>query len=182
VLRNREFYACATHWHGGGCANTINVARSVVQDVILNGIREDLSDPAVVEEFERRFNAALRKACAQTPTDHRRRIAQLEREVANVTDAIANGLLSAALAQRLRTAEEELSRLRARSTATTRTQPTVLVPNVRGQFLAMVERSPTCSGAIPSAGVRSCAASLARRSGCDQTHPVATCGLNTRSG
>ena len=42
MVRNREYYACASHWHGAACANTINVARSVVQDVMLDGIRKDV--------------------------------------------------------------------------------------------------------------------------------------------
>ena len=45
VVRNREYYACASHWHGAACANTINVARSVVQDVMLDGIRKDRARP-----------------------------------------------------------------------------------------------------------------------------------------
>jgi DNA invertase Pin-like site-specific DNA recombinase len=134
VLRNRESYSCATHWHGGACANTINVARSVVQEVILDGIREDLADPVVVDEFERRFHAAMRNS-RQAQADPGKRIAQLEREVANVANAIANGLLSDTLAQKLRTAEEELTRLRARRCGT---PPALIVPNVRRRFLEMV--------------------------------------------
>jgi site-specific DNA recombinase len=32
VLRNREYYACASHWNGAACSNSINVPRSLVQD------------------------------------------------------------------------------------------------------------------------------------------------------
>jgi ribosomal protein L29 len=138
VLRNREYYACASHWHGGACANTINVAKSVVQDVMLDGIREDLADSAVVDEVERRVRAALRKS-RQAPADNGMRIAQLEREAANIADAIARGLLSDALAQRLREAEEELARLRAQVRAQ-RSEPVLVLPNVRGRFLEMVKR------------------------------------------
>jgi hypothetical protein len=136
VVRNRESYSCATHWHGGACANTINVARSVVQDVILSGIREDLVDPAIVDEFEQGFRAALRQS-RQATADPRKRIEQLERQVANITDAIANGLLSESLAKKLRAAEEELAGLRAQARGP-RSAPTLIVPNVRGRFLEMV--------------------------------------------
>src|ERR1017187_7744634 len=35
VLRNRTAYACASYWNGAACTNSINVSRSVVQDVML---------------------------------------------------------------------------------------------------------------------------------------------------
>ncbi|MDE2137930.1 MAG: zinc ribbon domain-containing protein [Gammaproteobacteria bacterium] len=132
VLRNREYYACASHWHGGACSNTINVARAVVQDVMLVGISEDLADPAVVDEVERRFGVAMRRE--KKPADNRPRIAQLEREIENITNAIARGLVSDALAQRLRAAEADLRALRQ---APQRAAPTLLLPDVRARFLEM---------------------------------------------
>ena len=135
VLRNREFYACASWWNGAACANSINVPRLVVQDVMLQGIREDLTDPAVIEEFQRRAQAALRRE--RPKADHGRRIAQLQAEVANLTDAIASGLLrsSPALAQKLTITEEELARLEAVQTVK---RPALIVPDVRGWFLKRV--------------------------------------------
>lgn len=135
VLQNREYYSCATHWNGGGCSNTIKLPRSVVQEVMLDGIREDLADPAVIDEVERRFRAALRRS--EKPVDNRKRIAQLEREIANVTNAIASGLLSTALAERLRSGEAELSRIKAQAAA--RRTSSFPVPDVRGRFLELVK-------------------------------------------
>jgi hypothetical protein len=119
------------------CANTINVARSVVQEVMLDGIRQDLSDPVLVDEVERLFRAAMRKP-GQTLRHNDNRIAQLEREAANMAEAIANGLLSDALAQRLRAVEEELARLRTHRSVKC-SEPALFVPNVRGRFLEMVK-------------------------------------------
>jgi hypothetical protein len=62
VLLRLGVVLSASHWHGGACSNTINVSRSIVQDIMLDGIREDLSDPAVIDEFERRFQAAMRRS------------------------------------------------------------------------------------------------------------------------
>src|SRR5262249_53253216 len=61
TLRNREFYCCASHWHGAACSNTINVSRTLVQDIILGGIRDDLADPEVIAEVEKRVRAVVRQ-------------------------------------------------------------------------------------------------------------------------
>jgi site-specific DNA recombinase len=135
VLRNRTCYCCASYWNGAACSNEINVPVGVVQSVLIDGIREDLRDPAVVAEFERRFEIARRSA--QRPrvgTD--KRAAQLEREIANMTNAIAAGLVSSALAVRLREAEAELARLTAVVSLPRRIP--VGVPNVRESFARMV--------------------------------------------
>ena len=135
VLRNRAYYACGSHWNGGGCSNTLNVPRSLVEKVLIDGLKEDLSDPVVIKEIERQARAMVRQPVA----DHGKRIAELRREIGNLADAIASGLLksSPALAQRLQAAEAELSRLEAPQ----RSAPTaMLMPNVREHYLGMIER------------------------------------------
>jgi hypothetical protein len=72
----------------------------------------------------------------QRPEDHGKRIAELQREVENVMDAIAAGQLrgSPALANRLTTADAELERLQARQSI----QPVaIVVPDVRKRFLVV---------------------------------------------
>ena len=63
------------------------------------------------EEIAERYRAA---AASEIGIDPRPRIAALEQEIRNYTDAIAKGLLSDALAQRLKAAEAELARLGSR--------------------------------------------------------------------
>jgi hypothetical protein len=132
VLRNREYYACASWWNGAACANSINVSKKLVQDILLRGIREDLTDPAIIEEFEKRVRAAQRRA-EKPKADNGQKIAQLETEVANFTDGLLRN--SPALAQRLAKAEEELGRLQAAQRVK---PPTVLLPNLRKRYLEMV--------------------------------------------
>jgi site-specific DNA recombinase len=132
VLRNRTCYCCASYWNGAACSNSINVPVTVVQKVLLDGFREDLRDPAVVDEFERRFKIAMR---APKAADQGKRISQLGREIEHMTAAIAGGLLSPALAQKLREAEGERERLKA---PPVKRVPSILVPNVRARFSEMV--------------------------------------------
>ncbi|MGH6741858.1 MAG: recombinase family protein, partial [Bradyrhizobium sp.] len=137
VLRNRDYYACASHWNGAACSNGINVSRALVQDILLAGIKKDLRDEEVVAEIERRFRAALRQS-NQPKADYGKRIAELGREIENLADAVASGLLksSPALATRLQVAEKELARLQG-----TQTKPRVapLAVNVRKRILSMVD-------------------------------------------
>jgi hypothetical protein len=65
-----------------------------------------------------------------------KRIAQLAREIEHITGAIADGLLSPALAQKLRETEAELACLKAAPPV--KRGPSVLVPNVRGRFAGLV--------------------------------------------
>ena len=135
VLRNRQACACASHCFGAACTNTLNVSRHIIQAVVMGGIREDLQDPAVVDELERRFKLALRSRGQVKAPDNARRIAQLEREIENMTGAIAKGLVSAALAGRLREWEDELCRLTAAPPS--KRAVALVVPNVRERFSAM---------------------------------------------
>jgi DNA invertase Pin-like site-specific DNA recombinase len=139
VLQNREYYCCASHWNGASCSNAIKVPRKLVQDIIIGGIKEDLADPEAIAEVERRVRAVVRERQRGPRANHGKRIAELRREVENLTDAIATGMLKAspALGQRLQAAESELTRL----DAAQRVAPAALVvPDVRKRFLGMLER------------------------------------------
>jgi hypothetical protein len=105
---------------------------------MLDGIREDLADPDVIAEVERRVRATL-KARRQPQVGNRERIGELQQQIANLTDAIAGGMLrsSPAIAQRLAAAETQLGRLQAAQAA----RPVaVIAPDVRKQFLGMLAR------------------------------------------
>jgi site-specific DNA recombinase len=147
VLRNREYYACASWWNGAACANSLNVSRKLVEEVLLTGIREDLRDPAIIEEVKRRANVVARQA-EKPRTDLRQKIGDLEKEVENLTDAIAGGLLrsSPALAQRLAKAEDELARMKA---ARTPKAPATLMPDLEKRWLEMVTKLETALAKDP---------------------------------
>ena len=114
---------------------------SLVEDILLEGIRKDLADPEVVAEVERRVRAAVRQQRHSTDGEGGNRIAVVRGEVANLADAIAGGLLrsSPALAPRLQAAEKELARLEENSRRAA-APARVIVPNVRKSWLALLER------------------------------------------
>jgi site-specific DNA recombinase len=116
VVSGGPYYACSTRVNGGAsaCTNTVRIARTSVEDLLLNDLRTSLRDPVVVREACRRARRLLRTK-PSAPTVTPAQVLKVEKEVESLTEAIASGLLkfSPALAQRLQGAEEELAGLRA---------------------------------------------------------------------
>jgi len=116
VVADRTHYACASRLNGGAaaCASDVRVKREIIESGLLAGIKNDLLAPDVMAEVRRHVHQIVRDHSRTSP-DEGNRLHVVEREVANLTDAIASGTLraSAALAERLARAEAELARLRA---------------------------------------------------------------------
>ena len=81
--------------------------RSRVERAILECVETDLLNPKKLEAAEALIRAA---AASEIVVDHRQRIAELGREIDNLSDAIAKGLVSDTSAGRLRAAEAERAR------------------------------------------------------------------------
>ena len=113
MIADRTHYACSSRVNGGACANSVRVKRSIIEAGILAGTKREPLRPEVIAEGRRRVSRAL-KGRKEKLVDAKR-LAQLQCEIANLTDAIAAGALRAspAIAGRLQTAEAELARLHA---------------------------------------------------------------------
>ncbi|MEY4763135.1 MAG: hypothetical protein RLZZ200_2991, partial [Pseudomonadota bacterium] len=116
VMADDRSYICSGNLYGRGCTVRLRVRRSVVEDKILQSVREDLLSPEVLQEVRARLAKAVQQRStepAARPTAAR--IRALKTEIGNLTDAIAGGMLRAskAVAERLYAAEEELARLEA---------------------------------------------------------------------
>lgn len=118
AIVGREVYGCSGYQNGGKalCGNNARLRRPDVEREVTAGLKRGMASPAVIDEICRRTRAALRSR-ATTKPDNRGRIATLETEIRNLTDAIAGGLLRAspALAARLAAAEADLGTLQAAS-------------------------------------------------------------------
>lgn len=116
VVSGGGYYVCSTRVNGGvsACANSVRIARTPTEKLLLAELRKSLNDPAVIREACQRARKRLRTR-PEAPKVAPAQVEKAEQEVANLTDAIASGLLRAspALAERLRTAEGQLAHLRA---------------------------------------------------------------------
>lgn len=117
-LNGAKHYACSGHLTGGPncCANNARLHRDKAEAGVLEGIRRIFLDPSVLEEGQRRARALIKSRAPKPSPDARpARARSLKEEIANLADAIAQGMLrsSPAIAAKLRAAEEELARLEA---------------------------------------------------------------------
>lgn len=87
---------------------SLSVPRTRVEEAVQICVENDLLDTGRLIEVAERFHAAAASAIV---VDHAPRIAELEREIRNVGDAIAKGLFSDELARRLKATEAERTRL-----------------------------------------------------------------------
>ena len=100
----RDFRACSSARGSGTCSNRQSIRRVALEGLIINGLRQRLMAPELVEEFVR---AVQQEFNLQRREDDALRDAK-ERELTNVTrklngliDAIADGLRAPGLQQRL---------------------------------------------------------------------------------
>ena len=108
--------------------------RDVMEGKQLVGIKTTLLSEQSVSDFKTQMMRALLK-----PGTDANRIPKLEPEVANYAEAIGQGIRSAAILERLRTAEGELERLRAESKVVDVKAIMKLLPAAIGRYRALVE-------------------------------------------
>ena len=110
TLSNAVRYQCSSHHEGGpaACEVSFSVPRTRIEGVIKGFIEDELLDTRRLLEVAQRFYAA---ATSTIVIDHIPRIAELERKIQNISDAIAKGLYSEKLATDLQAFEAERTRL-----------------------------------------------------------------------
>lgn len=117
IAVDRYAYGCAAAKDRGTCAG-VRVQRRAADARLLGAVRDELLAPAAIADVRAHVRTLLADAereadRARRESDGRRR--EIEREIANMTDAIARIGHSPALAERLRTAERALDELHARA-------------------------------------------------------------------
>lgn len=137
IMVNARSYACASHHNGKACPNDALFRRDVFEVEWPASIKASLLTPAAIEEVRARVAKALAQRTKAQP-DRGKEIAKLEREIANMVDAIAAGALSPTLAARLEMAERELGRLKAAASAPV-TPAERMIPRLIDQYRELVD-------------------------------------------
>jgi len=110
-------YGCAAHKDRGPTVCTgLHASRKVVDARLLAAVREELLAPEAVLELQRHVAEILanrQRGGAADGHAARARLAELEREIGNLVDAVAAAGWSGAIRNRLQGAEEERTRLQA---------------------------------------------------------------------
>jgi site-specific DNA recombinase len=138
----RDYLACSAARGSGTCSNRQSIRRAALEALILDGLRQRLMAPELVEEFvrafqneidlQRREDNALREA-------KRRELTEVRRKLDGLIEAIADGLRAPGLQQRLDELERRQTEIE-QSLAAAPASPVRLHPNLAGVYKRQVEQ------------------------------------------
>ena len=138
-------YACGSHVNGGkhACANNLRVPRVLAEELLLDGIKNKLFAPAILEEYKRetaRLLAEEKRRQRPDAEQARAALAKAEREIENIMVAIKAGILTPTTKTELEKAEAERTRLLAALNVDTRTLDKVaeFLPRAMDHYRALV--------------------------------------------
>ena len=100
----RDYLGCTAAHRQGVCANHGTVRRDTLEDMILGALRQQLMAPELVAEFVAEFAAEwnrLQAAAGAEAANLRKELAAVERKLAGLIDAIADGFRAPGLQQQL---------------------------------------------------------------------------------
>ena len=116
TMAYRERYGCANARQKGTCTNNRTMPAKDIEDRVLGGLKDKLMEPKLVQTFVDEYHAELRrlqKDARRRRNTHAKERANLERQIARLVDAIAEGTVSelGAIGEKLRKLEARLSDL-----------------------------------------------------------------------
>jgi site-specific DNA recombinase len=138
----RDYLACSAARGSGNCSNRQSIRRSALEALILNGLRQRLMAPELVEEFVRAFHKEInlqRRDNEALREGKKRELTDVARKLNGLIDAIADGLRAPGLQQRLDELELRRKQLE-QDRAVGPTTPVRLHPNLAQIYRAQIER------------------------------------------
>lgn len=142
VIADKYSYACGAFLDGGGCSNKVRVNRVSIEGTILDPVRDQLRDPALVKqmaaEMERDFAAQIEKAGARAeaaPRELQDLDARLERLRGGVADLEPDELAAAIARIEAKRAELKAAQPAGRQ----RAQVLALLPKAAAAYLKQVD-------------------------------------------
>jgi site-specific DNA recombinase len=138
----RDYLACSAARASGTCSNRQSIRRAALEGLIIDGLRQRLMAPELVEEFIRGFHKEInlqRREDDALRDAKRRELADVKRKLDGVIDAIADGLRAAGLQQRLDELEARRIEIE-QGLAAEPTSPVRLHPNLAQVYRRQVDR------------------------------------------
>jgi hypothetical protein len=139
----KDRYGCAAHRQRGTCANDRTILRQGIEARVLSGLKERLLAPELFAEFARTYQEEVTAAAREQGAAHEhavRALADCDKRIAGVVQAIEDGLYSPALKARMAALEGERARLAAQLEATSPAPPVALHPNLPELYRRQVAR------------------------------------------
>ena len=110
----KDYLACTAARSGAGCSNGTSIRRNRVEEVVLEGLKRQLMEPELVEEFICAFHEEInRQNSAQEmhAIEHQAELARVTKKLKGLYDAIADGLRTPGLRDQLLELEAHQSKL-----------------------------------------------------------------------
>lgn len=141
VVVDRYRYGCGTNKDRGQtvCENAHRVARTEIENRLLEGIKTDLLSEASFRVFESEARAALKTAQHDLDAP-KERLRQALRERDNIMAAIRQGIITPSTKAALEAAEAAVVAFERECEAAQRYEPTQMLPRAREIWRGMVQR------------------------------------------
>jgi len=138
----RDYLACSAARDQGTCINRKGVRRSPLEELILDGLRQRLMAPEMVEEFVAAYHEEVnrhRREATAARASKERELAEVTRKLDKLIEALIEGYRTAGLQQRLQELEARKAALE-QELAADPPPPVRLHPNLAQVYRAKVER------------------------------------------
>ena len=121
------------------CTNSIRVARTTVESVLLDDVRRELLGPAAYAASEQEAKELLSRD-APDPTQARRALAPARKEADNIMNAIRAGIVTLGTKAALEAAEAGVTAATEALATIQRFEPAKVLPRAREVYRGLVER------------------------------------------
>lgn len=142
TITDRDRLGCAGHRERKDCTNNRSVARTHVEERVLNALRANLDDPKMIAAFLKAYHeerALLASNRRRDETKLRRRLGELTRGIEQIVDRVIAGTVTPAIEARLPAMEAERDKLQADLDALDQgAEPVTLHPSVANRYAKMV--------------------------------------------
>jgi DNA invertase Pin-like site-specific DNA recombinase len=138
----KDYLACGKARRTGTCDNTRGAQRHLIEEAVLDCLKNNLMEPDLVETFIREFHAEANKqtqVLAQGITDKKRKLEKLTARLDGLYVAIADGLRTPGLKTKIEEMEAELTTLKNELDAAPPPAP-ILHPNLAELYRRKVEK------------------------------------------
>ncbi|QIG47088.1 recombinase family protein [Nordella sp. HKS 07] len=110
------YYRCAERLNSGACSNGNGLAVERVEKITIEAVRAALQDPILIARFQKVFREEVERQLAVRRAgagEIRKKLAELDRKIANLTRSLETGLDSQAVRERLHDLEYDRHQLAA---------------------------------------------------------------------
>lgn len=138
-------YGCATNINRGdaACSNRLRVSRKIIEECLLDIIRKDLLSEEAFNLFHVEINKWIKRGHQDDAAEidvQKRRLAETERQLANIMKAINEGIITPTTKEALLKAEAEHEKAKAEINSASQAAEVVInvMPRVKERYKALV--------------------------------------------